>query len=607
MNKDILNQRGVSVREKNVSACTLPRAATASRAARLCLALAGLCGLSSGCGGRTGLLAALEPDAGIFDAGTTDAGRALELECMAQETRLPLGMPIRIEATIDGDRAVLSQAWSVMEAPEHSRATPLPLDRSVADFTADRPGDYRLRFTVQDALGAVAFCEISLAAEDGPPLALCPESPRLGRPGIALVLEAMGRDDHAILRQGWRVLEAPPGADPSLTPDDAMRTTFVGDLRGIYQVEFFVEDPEGNRGTCVVEVELLAELSAACSPEHARVAVGVAVALRASASSDEQVTSAEWQIVERPAGSMVMPTPRARARSELRPDQEGRYLVQYRVTSVTGLTASCEVAIDAIVPPALICPSRVLATPLLPVEITAAVAPGRLDTITWTLSERPPGSSTAPPEPANERRTRITPDALGDYLLTAEARLTDGRVEHCQVRVSAESDDGLRIEMWWDTPGSDMDVHLLREEADRWDSPGDCYYQNCSLEPLRWYGDATEQNPRIDQDLRIIHPPGPEILHITLPHAATYRVGVVAFAGAANAYARIHCGPPALRLTRTLGPVYLQPDDPGAHRSSAFWRVADVMINGDGTCHIIDLSLGGEPWVTSQYDASRSR
>ena len=99
-----------------------------------------------------------------------------------------------------------------------------------------------------------------------------------------------------------------------------------------------------------------------------------------------------------------------------------------------------------------------------------------------------------------------------------------------------ESDAGparlgdLVVQLRWDHPTSDVDVHLLREgNATHYTSTNDCYYANCKPrngQPrLSWGPGGTADDPSLDLD--DINGFGPELISIDDPEVAQrYLVGV---------------------------------------------------------------------------------
>ncbi|MGB6872898.1 MAG: FecR domain-containing protein [Dehalococcoidia bacterium] len=57
---------------------------------------------------------------------------------------------------------------------------------------------------------------------------------------------------------------------------------------------------------------------------------------------------------------------------------------------------------------------------------------------------------------------------------------------------------GIRVELTWDTSGTDLDAHLIRPSGQYWAIPDDCYWLNKN--PDWGLREVTEDNPSLDQD-----------------------------------------------------------------------------------------------------------
>ncbi|MEC8192732.1 MAG: hypothetical protein VX944_01415 [Myxococcota bacterium] len=144
----------------------------------------------------------------------------------------------------------------------------------------------------------------------------------------------------------------------------------------------------------------------------------------------------------------------------------------------------------------------------------------------WTLADRPSGSSAVMPSGATPDRSGFETDLAGDYvgqlIVTNESGVQS---PPCEVTLTAEPVEALWIEMFWENAGDDMDLHLL--------APGgtlktetDCYYMNCTPtfgDGLDW-GVAGESYDNPTLDLDDITLTGPENINIESPEDDTYTV-----------------------------------------------------------------------------------
>ncbi len=144
----------------------------------------------------------------------------------------------------------------------------------------------------------------------------------------------------------------------------------------------------------------------------------------------------------------------------------------------------------------------------------------------WSLVQRPIGS-TAVLTSINNNVTELPVDLAGFYQvqLTVFAvdagRPDDGLIRSCQpaiVDIDVVPEDDLHIQLVWDHPSADFDLHLLRDNGRAFTHDGDCYFSNRN--PLQeadtpsWSANPDE-NPRLDVDDNRGY--GPENINIKHP------------------------------------------------------------------------------------------
>jgi uncharacterized protein YfaP (DUF2135 family) len=74
--------------------------------------------------------------------------------------------------------------------------------------------------------------------------------------------------------------------------------------------------------------------------------------------------------------------------------------------------------------------------------------------------------------------------------------------------------NGIRVELTWDTDGTDVDSHLIRPGGEYWDGVSDCYWDN--MHPDWGIEGVTTDDPSLDQDVRFGY--GPENLTLQEPY-----------------------------------------------------------------------------------------
>jgi hypothetical protein len=552
--------------------------------------------LITACGARSTLHAPERRDATVPDGGMDGGmempdGGTLRVQCPRSPAFTAPRRLITLDALAESADPIVSQRWTLLSTPPTSM--PLFSDRAPAfELTPDMVGSYFLRFDASDAMGRAASCEIEVQAIVGPPVAICPEEDVFTRVDAAVMIEGDGFDDEAIVRWQWDVVEAPAGAVPGLVGVDQPTLTFVSSTLGRYVLRLTVFDADMASGSCEVVVTVTGPPTVRCPSSPVNAPTRRPVTLTAFAEDDVGIASHAWEMLMRPSGSTAQPSPANAASTMLTPDRRGDYVLRYTATDVEGLSTSCEVTvIGTPTPPDLTCPGEVDTRPLTDTAITvSAIDDGTITRWQWMLVDRPEGSSANPPTPIDRPMTRFRPDIAGVYELMVTATDDDGLTASCRVRVNAGNVDGLRVEMFWDTNGTDMDTHLMRPEGMRWGTDDACYYANCNGGGLSWGAGGVADDPRLDIDDTDGF--GPENINITTPYAGTYRVGVHAYRGSGRVTVRIYCGGSTTSPRMTFGPVQLRDGGGG----NDFWRVADVVLTG-ASCTITDLSRGGRPWI----------
>ena len=133
----------------------------------------------------------------------------------------------------------------------------------------------------------------------------------------------------------------------------------------------------------------------------------------------------------------------------------------------------------------------------------------------WSLADSPEGSSAVLPYSKGIYITGFYPDLAGEYI--GELTVTNdlGYTDTCQASLEAVPAQNLWVEMFWQYPGDDMDLHLLAPGGTL-ETNSDCYYANCAWVGLDWgIAGVTEDNPKLDID--DIPGTGPENINIYAP------------------------------------------------------------------------------------------
>lgn len=259
-------------------------------------------------------------------------------------------------------------------------------------------------------------------------------------------------------------------------------------------------------------------------------------------------------------------------------------------------------------PPEAICPPDVTTPALRPVVLEGGCRDdsGECTSYEWSVVGAP-GGSAASPDPAVAQTTTFTADLAGEYTLRLTVRDAGGAFDDCDVHVTVPTSEGLRVEIYWNDPDqscgdddwdagfpacddSDVDLHMINTQAQTWFSGDDCYFSNCKRDfaSVEWNAAGADDNPFLDIDDVEGH--GPENINIESPAAGeSYTIGVHywspdSWEGGASVFVKVYCG--GNEPVDEFGPVALPERDD-------FWRVANVVFDDNGACHIEALDRAG--------------
>jgi len=188
------------------------------------------------------------------------------------------------------------------------------------------------------------------------------------------------------------------------------------------------------------------------------------------------------------------------------------------------------------------------AAPLSTVTVTGENSTGlggaRIEEYEWSLDERygasvPEGSGVRLRDPNSMETDFVygtsTPglDSAGIYNVALRVRDERGVWSDWAVlTIESKPDSAIHVELTWDHPSSDVDIHLIRAgDPTDYTSDQDCYYLNCNTSRsngrprLAWGPGGEEDDPRLDLD--DVNGFGPENINIEEPEVAQdYLVGV---------------------------------------------------------------------------------
>lgn len=163
----------------------------------------------------------------------------------------------------------------------------------------------------------------------------------------------------------------------------------------------------------------------------------------------------------------------------------------------------------------------------------------RLLTYLWSLSDRPDGSTTDISGPTGSM-AELFLDLAGRYevqlVVTNDLEVASSPAKHT---ITVIPDDNLHIEMFWDTPSSDIDLHLAHGTGDLF-SDDECNY--CNQAPEWGEDGVSSDDPSLDLD--DLSGYGPENININEPGNGEYPIRVHYFrengAGATTVTVRVY-------------------------------------------------------------------
>lgn len=537
-----------------------------------------------GCGGRSGL----DPE--------PQQHLTVTMVCPESPQLAAIDHPLTLTAGVEPVEELRSGLWSIAEG------TMLEVEQTSftdASVRSKAPAAFTMTYEARFSDGTAHACQTDVEIVEGLS-ARCPDSPivaLIGQPELVVgrVFDAIGVEEAQ-----WRLL-GETGDWISLTQnavkDGRVEAELLATSTGMARLELTAVNERGETDSCTVDILVPDGLGASCAPEvrtganepvelQVRLAEGgpfEAHTIRVG-SADDLLPAARWENFK--LGDTL-------ATVEFTPLSAGVFEVEHQLNDPYGQTATCSTLVIAEPgAPTVQCPPLIETEPLQRVAINARVSDDEgTPTILWELISRPPGSDAKPPFPIDSQETGFRPDLAGSYVLRLTAIDAGGLAGICETQVLAVATEGLRVEMFWDTDGTDMDLHVLSPAADAWFTNLDCHFANCTS-GLSW-GEATDDDdPHLDID--DTNGFGPENINIDVPELAAYEIGVHAFQGRSlqNAVTvRIYCGGSKTEPKVSIGPVTLRGST--SPFNNDFWKVATVEVQEDGGCEITHQQLEG--------------
>lgn len=145
-------------------------------------------------------------------------------------------------------------------------------------------------------------------------------------------------------------------------------------------------------------------------------------------------------------------------------------------------------------------------------------------TYQWIVSQRPEASDAdVPLDPDDTAEIDLYVDVAGTWEVQLQVTNALGtRSVPAICTFEALPEDDLHVELSWDTPSADLDLHLVQGGAVFFEEPGDCNW--CNKTPDWGVQNEDDDDPRLDIDDRGGY--GPENINILVPETGTYEVKV---------------------------------------------------------------------------------
>lgn len=198
---------------------------------------------------------------------------------------------------------------------------------------------------------------------------------------------------------------------------------------------------------------------------------------------------------------------------------------------------------------------------------TGATPSDSITTYNWSLKSAPTGNQQTIVE-ATAGRAVLEADLAGQYCVQLDVVDTNGvsscaPVQHC---FSAVPTQDLQVQLVWDSPTADFDLHMIGDGGAPFTHNSDCYFSNrhptptdcpAGSSPCSWVADV-DQNPNLDHDDNNGY--GPENTSIAHPAPGSkWKIFVHYWAAntdgspASNATVRVFCyGHQVIELTRNF-------------------------------------------------------
>lgn len=250
-------------------------------------------------------------------------------------------------ASSDANKDPLTYVWMLLSKPAGSSAAlpPNPVDRPT--FTADLPGSYVAKLTVNDGQvdSAVATTVITAKAGNVAPTANAGTNQTVANTTLVTLDGSASSDpNHDPISYAWILISKPTGSFATLTSSTSAKPTFSTDVPGTYVASLIVNDGIVNSPAVSVAVTSNAAPVAIAGADQS-VKAGAVIALDGSKSTDanNDTLTYKWVLLSRPLSSSASLTSGTTAKPTFTADLTGDYVATLIVND--GIVDSAIVAV----------------------------------------------------------------------------------------------------------------------------------------------------------------------------------------------------------------------------------------------------------------------
>jgi len=289
------------------------------------------------------------------DSGGGGAGTPAPTAHATVDSTVAVGSPTTLDGSASESQAglPLSYQWTLTAKPSGSTAFLTNATSVRSTFTPDVPGTYTASLVVRDVVASQPDT-VSTTAVTGNVAPTANAGPDGGAtPGNPIILDGTASRDPngTAVTYNWRIVEQPPGSNPTLTNATSATPTFTADLPGRYVIALTCSD--GSLTSPVDQVVITVATGnlpplANAGPDQA-VTAGQLVTLNGAGSSDPNgdPLTYSWCLQGRPEGSNATLTGANTAQPTFTPDTAGSYIFCLIVSDGKAASAADSVVVEA--------------------------------------------------------------------------------------------------------------------------------------------------------------------------------------------------------------------------------------------------------------------